>query len=437
MADDHKLMKNQTGQMIAENLRDIRNVLAGNSKGVVYGFHIDATESDPEDCITYLADAVGMTPAYMDFTNDVFQWGSWRDAFFMPRPCMLKYDGTVDYYLDPEDYSKKWDGSASDIADDTYEGNAMIEWGQNEKIIWYKIVPNSTPTSASVYIADYQADEDYHCWSFINNQGNIVDHFYTPIYNGSLDTNGKLRSISGKSYSALCQSKTSAQELAAAQLNNPSTDILWNTEVYADVTLINLLLILISKSIDSQTAFGQGRCGQSSSASNMLSTGTMDTKGMFWGSSTTTYGVKVFGMENWWGNQWRRYLGHIMNDYVQMYKLTYGQQDGSTVNGYVTGTTASDYAGYITGVTAPSSNNYVKTMEFSENGVFQNKEVQSSSALYWCDYWYQNSGLRFALRGGYCAHSAGDVGFMYVNLGTAPALPSWSIGAAPSCKPLL
>lgn len=436
MSDDHKLMKNQTGQEIKEQLRDIRNVLAGNSKGVIYGFHIDATESDPEDCITYLMDAVGMTPAHMDFTNDVFQWGSWRDAFFMPRPCMLKSDGTVDYYLDPEDYSKKWDGSASDVDDDTYDGNAMIEWGQNGKIIWYKIVPDSTPTSASVYIADYQADDGFHCWSFINNQGKIVDHFYTPIYNGSLDTNGKLRSISGKTYDKLCQSKTSAQELAAARLNNPGSDILWNTEVYADVTLINLLLILISKSIDSQSSFGQGRCGQASAASNMLSTGTMDAKGMFWGSSNTAYGVKVFGMENWWGNQWRRYLGHIMVDYVQKYKLTYGQEDGSTSDGYVTSTTATDYAGYITGTTAPNSNNYVKTMEFNEKGVFQNKENQSSSALYWCDYFYQSSGLRFAFRGGSCYSSAGYVGFMFVHLADSPATANWNLGAAPSCKPL-
>ena len=439
MTDDHKVMKNKTGQDIAETLRDIRNVLSGNTKGVVYGFHIDSTESDPEDCITYLADAVGMTPAYMDYTNDKFSWGSWRDAFFMPRPCMVKYDGTVDYYLDEHDYAKKYDGTASDVADDTYGGNAMMEWGRDGKIIWYKIVPDSDDnTSASVYIADYKVDDDFHCWSFINNQGNIVDHFYTPIYNGSLDSNGKLRSISGKTYDKLCQGKTSAQEVAAAELNNPSTDKIWMIETFADITLVNLLLILISKTLDSQSAFGAGRCGQASAASSMLSTGTMDDKGLFWGYTTDgTKGVKVFGMENWWGNQWRRYVGHIMNDYVQKYKMTYGIQDGSTQNGYLTSSTASDYNGYLTGITAPNSNNYVKTMGFLDKGCFQNKEVQNNSALYWCDYFYQNSGLRLAVRGGSCLSTRAGVGAFYVDLGDTPAGAYWDIGAAPSCKPLL
>ena len=92
----------------------------------LYAFHIDSTESDPEDCITYLEDAVGMTPAKMDYQNGVFDWGSWGNAFFLPRPCMVKSDGTVDYYLNENDYTLKADGTASDVADTSYDGNAMV-----------------------------------------------------------------------------------------------------------------------------------------------------------------------------------------------------------------------------------------------------------------------------------------------------------------------
>ena len=415
------------GSKTREALREIRDVLGGGTKGTVYGFHIDSSESDPSACVTYLADAVGMTPAAMDFTNGKFLWGSWRDAFFLPRPCMLKYDCTVDYYLDPNDYSKKWDGSASDVADDTYDGNAMMEWGQNGKKIWYKIVPDDGDnTSASVYIADYQVDESYNAWSFINNQGVLVDHFYTPIYNGSLDGNGKLRSISGKGYASICQSKTAEQEIAAAELNNPGTDKLWYTEVYSDVTLINLLLILMSKSLDTQTAFGQGRCGQASAASSMLTTGTLDAMGLFFGYSETTHAVKVFGMENWWGNQWRRYAGHMLIDRVHKYKLTRGRQDGTTVDDYnITGN------GYITGATAPSANAFVSKMEFDSNG-FMTKAVDGSSATYWCDYFYQNTGTRYALRGAAADYAAGNVGAFYVNLNNSPSHADWYIGSAHS-----
>ena len=138
-----------------ERLLEIRNIL-GNElpHEVVYGFHIDSSESDPAASVTYIKDAVGMAPAYMDFTNNKFVYGSWEDAFFMPRPCMLKYDGNVAYYLDPDDYTKKTDGTLSDVADDTYAGNAMMEWGKDNQKIWYKIVPDSDPTSANVYISN-------------------------------------------------------------------------------------------------------------------------------------------------------------------------------------------------------------------------------------------------------------------------------------------
>lgn len=418
-------------------LGEIRDALLGATGGVVYGFHIDSTESDPSACVTYLEDAAGMTPAAMDFTNSRFKWGSWRDAFFLPKPCMLKYDGTVDYYLDPNNYALKESGEASDVASDSYGGNAMMEWGQNGKKIWYKIVPDSGDnTSASVYIADRQVDQDYRAWSFINNQGELVDHFYTPIYNGTLDGSGRLRSISGKTYSAICQGKTAAQEVAAAELNNPGTAKLWYTEVYADVTLINLLLILMGKSLDTQTVFGTGRCGQASAASSMLGTGTMDDKGLFYGASGNNDGVKVFGMENFWGNQWRRYAGHVNIEGVQKYKLTRGRQDGTTADDYVVSTTGSDYGSYITGANDPGANGYISKMAFDEDTFLPTSVASGDSSKFYADYLWRNTGCRYASRGGGANNGAGSVGAFCVTLYNAASAASWAFGAAPSCKPL-
>ena len=303
----------------------------------LYGFHIDSNESDPMEAVTYIADAVGMAPAHMNYASDKFDYGDWENAFFMPRPCMLKYDGTVDYYLDPNDYGKKEDGTTSDVADFTYGGNAMMEWGRDGKKIWYKIVPDEDDnTSASIYFSDQKLDDGFHTWSFINNQGNLVDHFYTPIYNGTLDTNEKLRSISGKENTDLCQSKTAAEEITAAELNNPDEDKLWYTETYADCTLINLLLVLIGKCLDTQLAFGNGAMSTGSSASNMLGTGTMDDKGLFWGANDATHGVKIFCMENYWANQYRRIAGLISVDRTIKYKMTRGTEDGSVATDYNT-----------------------------------------------------------------------------------------------------
>ena len=74
--------------------------------------------------MTYLEDAREMFPASMRSTT--FDYGSWKNAFFMPKPCMLKSNGKVDYYLDPNDYTKKLNGTASDISNPNYDGNAMM-----------------------------------------------------------------------------------------------------------------------------------------------------------------------------------------------------------------------------------------------------------------------------------------------------------------------
>ena len=420
----------ETAKRIAAGVEAVAKAIGG-SVGIIYGFHINGGDSNPATCVTYLKDAAGMTPAKMDYANDVFDYGSWRDAFFMPRPCMVKYNGEVDYYLDPDDYTKKEDGTASDVANDAYAGNAMMEWGQNGKKIWIKIVPDADPKSGSVYIADHQADDDFHAWSFINSRGVLVEHFYTPIYNGSI-VSSKLRSISGKAYSDLCQSKTASQEIDAAHANNIGADVLWETEVLADIQLINALLILIGKSTNTQATFGNGRYGQSSAASSMLGTGTMNDKGLFWGDDDATHGVKVFGMENWWGNQWRRYQGHIMVDGSQKVKLTYGQQDGSTTTGY--NTTGNGYV--AKGVTPAGTNGgYTDKMRFTPEGMLP-ENASGSSSTYYCDgLWFNNSGTRFALRGGRC-YTDLMVGALCCNLNDEASNAHWHFGAAVSCKPL-
>lgn len=434
MADylETPVMQDETGKRMAAALEAIAAKM-GTEEHTVYGFHVNGGNSDPDMAVVYMRDAVGMTPAKMDFANDVFDYGSWADAFFMPRPCMVKYNGEVDYYLDPDDYTKKEDGTASDVANDAYAGNAMMEW----PLIWWKVVPDSDAKSASVYIADHKADDDFHAWSNINSKGVLVPHFYTPIYNGTI-VGSRLRSISGKAYSDICQNKTAAQEVTAALANNAGSDVLWYTEVYSDIALINFLLILISRSLNTQTAFGNGRMNQSSSPSSMLGTGTMDAKGLFWGDDDYAHGVKVFGMENWWGNQWRRYAGHVLDgNNGQKVKMTYGRQDGSGVDGYKQSTSSSDYSGYLSVGAQPSgsSGSYISQMLFTDKGMMP-KNASGTATTFFCDgLWFNAGQVDYALRGGHCNYDL-LVGAFYCLLSDHASSSYWSIGAAVSLKPL-
>ena len=267
----------------------------------VYGFYVDANAN-----VSYLSDCdnKNYTAASMNYSYDLFNLGSWTDnEFFMPRPCMVKYDGTVDYYLDPNDYTKKEDKvTESDVANPDYEGNAMMEWGRYGCKIWVKIIPDSgNEFRAKVYIADDQVDDQYHCYNFINEDGDEVDHFYTPIYNGSL-IEGRLRSISGQKPIA---EQSIQNQYKTARQNNVGDANIWTMETNVDHQLVTLLIMLISKSVDTQNIFGNGRVY----ADNIIDTGSLDKKGLFYGKNDKTTGVKIFGMEHWWGNIYRNTLG--------------------------------------------------------------------------------------------------------------------------------
>ena len=392
----------------------------------LFGFRLDQNESDPSSMITYIEDNVDFASAYMDYTTDTFNYGDWEDAWFIRdlNPCMLNYDGTVAYELDKNNYSLKADGTASDITNDTFEGNAMIGI---PKVYW-KIVDNGDNT-ANIYFSNKKVDDDFVCWSHIDNNGNEIDYCYMPIYNGS-NVSSKLRSLSGKTP---INTQTGTTEITLAKANNLTNNIIWYTEVFSDRMLINLLLLLIGKSTNTQTVFGNGHYTGGSSASNLLVTGTLNDKGLFYGTNGTGKGVKVFGMENWWGNQWRRIAGWINSKGTQKIKMTYGQSDGSTVDGYNT-----DGSGYISIVCTPSgtSGGYISKMTVTKNSLIPTIASGSATTYYTDGLWFDNSQVDYAFVGG-CSASGVRLGALCSVLNYVVSNAGWDVGAAVSCKPLV
>lgn len=288
----------------------------------LYGYDIVLANEDPDTRVIY-PEAVynfGFTPARMNFGAN-FSYGDWTISpgeKFMPKPCMLQFDGIVGYYLNPDNYLQKENGEPSDINDFSCNGNAMMEWP--------KIYTKRWETPDGVYhfrCSDVKLDNDYECWCNYDIHDNEITHFYTPIYFGSLDMQNRLRSISGKANSI---STTAGQEINYAKANGND----WYTEVVADRFLIQDLLVMMFKSTNLQGSLGYGVCNAPSPASS----GMMDDKGLFWGSRNQDSGVKAFGMEHVWGNLWRRVAGWIYSYGQQKVKLTRGTKDGTTVADY-------------------------------------------------------------------------------------------------------
>lgn len=388
-----------------------------------FGFRVTKEVSDPYARVTYLEDAIGYTPAHMDYTSGVFNYGSWKDAFFMPKPCMLNYDGTVAYFLNKDDYTRREDGTNSDIANTAFTGNAMMQFPK----IWHRVYEDATYEYH--YIANYKVNDSYECYANLDYSGKEIPYFYTPIYNGSVVDN-RLRSLSGR---APINSNTGSAEINFATANNSNGVQEWYIEQWCDRDLIVDLLKLISKSTDSQTVFGRGYDTGGSSAASLMNSGSMNTKGLFWGTNTGTDGVKVFGMEHFWGNQFRRTAGLLASGTRQYVKKTWSTADGSSVTGYQ----QTSVTGYRdTGVNSGgTSGGFCSVTKASELGTL-NGTMNGSSSTYECDGdWFgAGSGVFFALVGGYC--NAGLLcGAGCVGLGNAVSISAWDFGAALSCKP--
>lgn len=402
----------------------------------IYAYHVDPSISSPSNAVTYLEDAVGKTPAKMG--TSTFSYGDWADAFFLPKPCVLKFDGTVDYYLDPDDYSKKADGTSATIDISNTTGNVMLEFPK----IWIKRVPGSASGERTVYISDTQVDSDYKCFSNINANNQEIDHFYIHAYNGTIDNNNKMRSISGITLTstqpqtapyAYVPNYTATQEVTAATSNNLSGSTIWYTDVWADMCLIYDLLYLMGKSLDLQGTYGQGISAGSETAMRAYVTGSLNNRGLFYGDiSGTSTAVKVLGIENFWALRYNRIAGLIKDSSNNIkVKMTYGTADGSTTTGY--NTTGS---GYLTFLTISSSiYGYVSKMTANNVMGYMPSEMNGSSTTYYCDYGYldKSSSTYYGCLGGYSGHGA-YCGFCVI-LYSGASRSNWYIGGALSCKP--
>lgn len=406
---------------------DSNGTLSLTRPSKVYGFKINPDESS-DAAVIYIEDAIGMTPSKMGVSS--FDYGSWENAFFMPKPCILNDDGTVQCYLNKNDFTKKEDGTSIDTSL-TLNGEVMIEF----PIIWYKFVEGTKEGEGYFYCSQTKVDDSYECWCNRDENGNITNHFYMAAYNGYI-INGKMRSVKGMTLTNSNSGEegngnsTGQIEVDSAVIHNPNGKRMWYTDVYCDRILINALLILMGKSLNTQKVFGRGLVTGSQTAKEAYVTGTLDTKGMFWGSTTTgNSAVKVFGIENFWGCVWRRIAGCIQTDGTYKVKLTYGTYDGTSVIGY-----NSDGTGYLKQGGLSTTSGWVKTMKISDKFGFMPKTtVGGADSTYYGDYYYYNSGTRCFFAGGASLYGS-DCGAFCLYL-TAFSVASWDFATALSCKP--
>lgn len=377
-----------------------------------YGIKIAKSNSSPSARISYIHDAVGMTPAAVNLSTGEFNYGDWADVWFVRDnyPVMLTSDGAEDYKLDPNDYTKKLaDGSASDVSNTAYGGNAMAVL----PLVYLSITEDASYQYIVASNGPY--DNSFHAYAHTRANGDVMEKKYLPLFEGS-KVGTTLRSLKGQTP---CNTTPGASaEIQWAQANGA----LWNIRSWAENNLISCLCAIISKSDDGQTAFGSGHTTGGSQASSLHTTGLLSNKGQFFGTSSTTTGMKVFHMEHFWGDRWDRLVG-MVND------------NGSVKVKPIPPYSLSDFSTYdLAGITpSGTSGGYISTSVASRLGRIPSV-ASGASNTYQCDgLWFNNSQVDIALAGGGCGSDL-LCGPWYLDLGNVASDSDWGIGASPSCE---
>lgn len=394
----------------------------------IYSFTRIMNESVPSEKIVYRGTNEHYKPAYMDFSSDTFKYEDWANAPFLLKdrlaPCVVGFDGEVEYFLNPNNYKQKEDGTASDVTNTSLDINCFMR----VKLL-YRRKKKNAEGNTEVDISNEKVNDDYKPYGgFVKPDGALREYIYLPIYRGSL-VSGKCRSMSGNL--TPMSGQTAQNERNYCQANGTGHDMI----THADRELIEDLFMLMFKNTDSQSVLGQGKSNGGSDVGACLKSGTMDEKGLFYGSTSTAVGVKLFGMENRYASQWERVLGEVLVNGVRKVKLCQGTSDGSTVSDFnFTG------EGYITLSELPTisgtSGGYIsKEQTVDDIGTFP-IVISGSSTTNECDgMWYNNSGTMVALRGGASAHGA-LCGVFCSDLNNPASNASWGFGSSVSYKPL-
>lgn len=241
----------------------------------VYGVTINLSNSNSANAVTYTDDAVGMT-------GGSSTWDS-LPIFKDIKPCVM-VNGVVQYYLNPNDFTKKADGNTADIT--TVGNDVMIEIPK----VGFKISTSGSTLTIKVTDNPNAGSDGFKYYAHTRTTEGDCNKLYIGAYAGYVSSS-KLYSSSGKTPTV---SQTIGTFRTQAQARGSGYDLI----SFYPLTLLQCLFIIRYKSIDSQTALGKGYVD----ASAKTSTGATNTNGMYYGTTSGTVHVKFAGIEDFWGN---------------------------------------------------------------------------------------------------------------------------------------
>lgn len=267
-----------------ETLDKIYNMLATEP---VYGFIEHNAILAPGSRIEYIGANKDYEPISVTMGGG-FSLKSWADFPLLKanKPYMVHADGTPDYRLREDDYTKKEDGTASDVANANYNGGAF-SW-------LMKIYKREYMAGDDRYVLfRFEKADGFEPVGFLDPDNRELEGAWIPMFYGSI-VSEKMRSTSGMQPD---YSKTTAAQKTAIDAFSSRARFFGGPLVE---TIIDLL-IMFAKTTELQTAYG---CGNMSGYDASLS---------------PTYGVKqnnVVGGGQFYGTSDGKSLNKIFHSIV-------------------------------------------------------------------------------------------------------------------------
>ena len=382
------------------------------------------------------------------------------------KGCLLLDNGTVNYYLDPTDWSKKADGTASNLTG--ADGQVMIEWPD----FYYKVDMNGGGAGKHQIKISTGALAGY----------TKVPKHYVSAYQAALDRTGsKLSSVKNTTTQYRGGNNTAAWDAAAnSLLGKPVTSVNrtnfrtyarargtgFNVYGYNDHKWLFWLFAIQYATLNSQKAvnatktaqgYFQGGLGGGVSTANssewnnfwgynpFIPCGASDSLGN--GSGEVNYTVTDFGGAG--VNRTftvPRFLGHE-NPFGHIWMILDGininiqaADSGGESQVFVADNPANwndaNYTGYTNRGLLHRANGYMNKALLGAGAEFVPSEAGisgSGTGTYYCDYFYTNipasgSTLRMLIVGGHAAHGAYG-GFAFSHSNYAPSSADTLIGS--------
>lgn len=350
---------------------------------------LDLNNPDPTTWATYADDAVGLTA----------ESAAW-DTFFGHYPCILD-NGIELGKLKRNNFAQYEDGTSAPIT--TLGKDVMICFPRRGIKIEYT---DSSHLSVSMTNEEGKSGYSYMGHSY---KGNSCDKFYLGAYKGNILSN-KLYSVSGQ---VPTTNVTIGNFRSYAQARGTG----YEQSAFYQLTFRQAMYVLKYKGQNAQVAVGRGFVDDNSAIYG--NTGYTNDKGMDWGESTGKFPMKLFGLEDFYGNIFEFIDGIHSGSNRQLLAADGNYNDTGS--------------GYITVSSATASSNWSRFMRYpvgTNAGGFAplvSDTNAGSATTYFCDY-ADVGADRLAFFGGYWKN-ASNAGVFYLQVSLQASITYPNYGA--------